>query len=258
MAQHNKRNLKYYLAELTILVLGISLSFVLNEYRIQQQEEKKEVELLQNFRDNLILDSLSLHIQMKVQDLRKESAESLLALTPESEFTDSIAYHIVILLNYGGFYPTDITYQEMRSLGNSRLIQNTQLLNEIIQLYEADYDLVGEWAGLDKAFMLNELLPYVHDNFPFAPKFQYSLMSERKKREMMGVLTTDKTKNLVQNSELTMLGSKAVFERAQGEVRRIVGMLNESLGDESELGKEASESLEAAFKAAEDSLKSKE
>ena len=255
MARQNKRNLTYYFAELLILVLGISLSFVLNEYRVQKQEEKTEAELLTNFRDNLILDSLSLHIQMQVQDVRKKSAQSLLRLTPESEFTDSIPYHMVVLLNYGGFYPTDITYQEMRSLGHSRLIQNTELLNEIIQLYEADYDLVGEWASLDKTFMTTELLPYVHETFPFARQFQYQLLPPRKKRDLMRVLTTDQTQNLVQNSELTMLGSKLVFERAMGEVRRIIGMLNTELGEESELGMMAKQQFDSAMNAAQDSIK---
>ena len=255
MSRPPKNKFRYYIAELIILILGISLSFILNEYRVQKQEEKKESELLTSFRDNLILDSLALHLQMKLQDVRKESAQSLLKLTPDSEFTDSINYHMIILLNYGGFYPADITYQEMRSLGNSRLIQNTELLNEVIQLYETDYDLVSEWASLDKTFMTTELLPYVHEAFPFARQFQFSRLPDRKKRDFMRVLTGDRSKNLIQNTEVTMLGSKVIFERVQGEIRKIIDLLNDELGDESKYGQETSDELKAQIKAIEDSVK---
>ena len=255
MAKPERNNFRYYIAELLILVLGISLSFILNEYRVQKQEEKMEIELLDSFRDNLILDSLALHLQIKAQEVRAKTTTSLLNLTPESEYSDSMAYHMVILLNYGGFYPTDITYQEMRSLGNSHLIQNQEMLNEIIQLYEGDYDLVAEWSTLDKNFMTNQLMPYVYETFPFARKFSYHLLPPAKKREMMRVLTTDRTKNMIQNCELTLLGSSVIFERVLGEVRRIIDMLNSELGGESEMGKKASDELEAAMKAMQDSIK---
>lgn len=45
-----KRNFGFFIAELFILILGITASFALNEYRIGQQERKKEQKMLVNFR----------------------------------------------------------------------------------------------------------------------------------------------------------------------------------------------------------------
>ncbi len=234
MAKQN-RNFKYYIAELIILVLGISLSFVLNEYRQQQRDMKLESELLHQFRDNLILDSLMLSGQSKSLEMRTEHARYLLNLKEGDDYRDSVGLGLVFLMNYGGFYASDITYQEMRSLGNSRLIKNKTLLNEIIQLYEMDYDIVQEWATADRSFLLDELLPYMNRNLPFARMLNFSSLNNAKRRDLMRVLVKDETRYLIQYSEIMKMGNKAVFDNALNEVRRIIGMINDELEDESTL-----------------------
>ena len=233
MAKTNRRNLKSYFAELIILVLGISLSFILNELRQQQRDLRLEDDLLHQFRDNLILDSLMLSAQTKSLQERTEFAQYLLNLEENAAYTDSVGLALVYMMNYGGFYASDITYQEMRSRGNSRLIRNKNLLNELIQLYEADYDLVAEWAEADKTYLLNDLLPHVNETFPFARRLNYSVLSNAKKRELMSVLRNDETRYLIQYSEILKIGNKAVFDNALNEVRRAIGLINEELGDES-------------------------
>ncbi len=232
MAPPKRKNLSYYLAELLILVLGISLSFILNEWRQDRSERKLETELMMQFRENLILDSISLSAQIQSLDLRMKAAQNLLLVDESSPYSDTTARNLIFIMNFGGFYPTDITYQEMRSLGNSRLIKNKELLQEIIQLYETDFDLLAEWSNTDRAFVLNDLLPYMNRELPFARGLNFGTMSDAKKRQLMRVLIEDETRYLTQYSEIMKIGNKQVFERALGEVRRIIGMLNEELPDE--------------------------
>ena len=54
------RNLKYFFAELMILIIGITASFALNEYWQQRMEMKQEVQLLNSFKNNLVNDSTML------------------------------------------------------------------------------------------------------------------------------------------------------------------------------------------------------
>ncbi len=232
MAPPKRKNLSYYIAELLILVLGISLSFILNEWRQERSERKLETELMMQFRENLILDSISLSAQIQSLDLRMKAAQNLLLVDESSPYSDTTARNLIFIMNFGGFYPTDITYQEMRSLGNSRLIKNKELLQEIIQLYETDFDLLAEWSNTDRTFVLNDLLPYMNRELPFARGLNFGTMSDAKKRQLMKVLIEDETRYLTQYSEIMKIGNKQVFERALGEVRRIIGMLNEELPDE--------------------------
>jgi hypothetical protein len=223
------------MAELIILILGISLSFLLNEWRVNSAEKKMEKELLTQFRDNLILDSLSLSVQVESLEARTKAARHLLAIEENTAYNDTTARNLILMLNFGGFYPTDITYQEMRSLGNSRLIKDKELLQEMIQLYESDYDLVAEWANTDRAFLLNDLMPYVNRTLPFARQFRYNTMSAAKKRQLMKLLMADETRYLLQYGEILKMGNKQVYAKALQEVRRIIEMLNEELPEESVL-----------------------
>lgn len=234
--QRRKKNLKYYMAELLILVLGISLSFLLNEWRVVRAERNLEEELLTQFRDNLILDSLSLSAQLNSLDLRMKAAQNLLRIEEDTPYNDTTARNLIFILNSGSFQPTDITYQEMRSLGKSRLIENKELLQETIQLYETDYDRLNEWVEADKTFLMNDLLPYMNRELPFARLYNFGALSPTKKREMMKVLIQDEARYMIQYNEILKGANKQVFELAMREVRRVIGMLNEELPEESILG----------------------
>lgn len=233
MPRLKQKNLKYYLAELLILVLGISLSFLLNEWRIENSERKLEKELLTQFRDNLILDSLSLSAQVKSLDMRMKAAQNLIRIEESTAYNDTTTRNLLWIMNFGSFQPTDITYQEMQSLGNSRLIRNRELLTEMIQLYETDYSRVSEWSETDKVFFMNDILPYMNRELPFARLYNFGAMTPDKQRQLMKVLIQDQTRYLIQYSEIMKMGNKQVYELALGEVRRVIGMLNEELPEKS-------------------------
>lgn len=229
MARPKRKYLGYYFAELLILVLGISLSFILNDWRQERSDRNLEVQLLTQFRENLILDSAALSGQVQSLDLRMKAAQNLLLVDENTPYSDTTGRNLIFIMNFGGFYPMDITYQEMRSLGNSRLISNKELLQEMIQLYESDFDLLAEWSNTDRAFVLNDLLPYMNRNLPFARGLNFGSMTAAKKRKLMKVLNEDETRYLAQYSEIMKIGNKQVFEHTLGEVRRIIAMLNEEL-----------------------------
>jgi hypothetical protein len=217
-------------------VLGISLSFVLNEWREQQAERKLEQELLTQLRDNLILDSLSLSVQMNSLDLRRNAAQNLLLIDENTPYNDTTARNLILIMNFGSFEPSDIAYQEMKSLGYSRLVKNKELLQETIQLYETDYDRLSEWVEADKLFLMNDLLPHMNRELPFARMYNFGVVSPKKQRQLMEALLQDETRYIVQYNEILKLGNKQVFELTMGEVRRVIGMLNEELPEESILG----------------------
>ena len=229
MAKPRKRYLGYYLAELMILVLGISLSFVLNEWRVQQVEQKAEAEMLRQFHENLVRDSTFLSASVENMQTQIEASAKLLQLPPNAAFEDSIGINFVSIMNYLGFYPSDITYQEMKNLGNSRILQDKALLKELTALYELDYDYVLEWVGADRKSVLDLMLPYIYSHMPFAPNLNFMVLPPKDQREFMRVLQEDETKYMIQNNIIMKAGSKVTFERALNEVRKILDMINEQL-----------------------------
>ncbi|MBO3699160.1 hypothetical protein [Roseivirga sp. E12] len=226
----SSRNLKYFLAELMILIIGISVSFVLNEYRQQKREESQEVQLLQSFKANLINDSTILSGGAKLMASQIESAERLILLSKGAPFTDSTALDVVTLLSYIPFNSEDITYQEMKSLGINHIIQNDTLSKEIIGLYERSYENIHEWTGIDANHVKEKLITYSIEHFPFAPGLNFSLMNAASKREFMTLIQTDEFKHLVQWGMIYKVSTKAQFDIGLTNIKSIIQKIDGEVG----------------------------
>lgn len=221
------RNLKYFFAELMILIIGITVSFALNEYWQQKREEKQEVQLLKSFKANLINDSTVLSTGVEFMERQVESGRRLVLLDENSSFTDSTALDVVTLLSYIPFNPEDITYQEMKSLGTSHIIQNDSLSKEIIGLYERSYENTQEWCSIDADHVKDKLIRYTIEHFPFAPNLNFSALKPNKKRELMKLILTDEFKQLVQWGMLYKQSTKIQFEQGLISIRSIIEKIDD-------------------------------
>ncbi len=224
------RNLKYFLAELMILIIGISVSFALNEYWQQKREEKQEVQLLKSFKTNLINDSTVLSTGGEFMESQVESARRLILLGEKASFTDSIALDVVTLLSYIPFNPEDITYQEMKSLGTSHIIQNDSLSKEIIGLYERSYENTQEWCRIDADHVKDKLIRYTIEHFPFAPNLDFKALKPNKKREFMRLILTDEFKQMVQWGMLYKQSTKIQFDQGLVSIRSIIEKIDDEVG----------------------------
>ncbi len=220
------RNLKYFFAELMILIIGITVSFALNEYWQQKREEKQEIQLLKSFKANLINDSTLLSVGAEFMDSQVESARRLILLNENAPFTDSTALDVVTLLSYIPFTPEDITFQEMKSLGTSHIIQNDSLSKEIIGLYERSYENIQEWAGIDADHVKDKLITYTIEHFPFAPNLSFGAMKPNKKKEFMKIIQTDEFKHLIQWGMLYKQSTKIQFEQGLISIRSIIDKID--------------------------------
>lgn len=225
------RNFPYFLAELLILVIGISISFLLNEYRVQQKEKRQEVDLLNSFKSNLISDSTQLSLAIKQTELQIESGQRVLALAPRTAFKDSLALDVIRLLSYYSMKPTDITYQEMKSVGNTHIISNDELLTAIISLYESNYEAVAIWAEIDGDHVKDKMIGFTMDNLPFAAGLNYTLLSDKDKSEFMRQITTNHFKYLVQFGLSYKQSSLAIFKGAQNQIKLVLDTIEEDLAN---------------------------
>lgn len=233
MSRQNKnRGFGYFLAELLILILGISASFILNEYRISKAEESKEIELLNSFHENLTIDSTLLSAYVNVYERQIEIANSILGLERNASYTDSTARNVLGLLSYSPFSPSEITYQEMKSLGQSHILQNDTLLTELITLYEVNYESLQQWTDVDGAHVKKQLIPYMMENFPYVNGLNFPTMTAAQKREFMRQVNSDRYRYLIQFAASYKVSTKTVYEGILNEVRNVIDMINQELPSE--------------------------
>lgn len=223
------RNFKYFFAELMILIIGITVSFALNEYWQQKREQKQEVQLLQSFKTNLINDSLWLTAGIELMENQVASARRLLLLGGNASFTDSVALDVVTLLSYAPFDPEDITYQEMKSLGTNHIIENDSLSKEIIGLYERSFENITEWTSIDADHVKDKLIRFTIERFPFALNLNFTTLEPNKKREFIRLITEDEFKHLVQWGMLYKSSANVQFEQGLISIRSIIEKIDDEI-----------------------------
>ena len=222
------RSFKFFIAELLILILGISASFLLNEWRLNQEEKNQERDLLESFKANLVTDSTLIYGGIKTLNIQIERGGKVLA-NNSGVYSDSLNFQVLSLLNYIPFRSNDITYEEMKSVGSSSIIHSDTLRAQLIGIYENGYELLNNWVDVDGDHIRNKLIPYVEENFPFAPNFNYYVTSAETKRKLMKAIQADEFKHLVQFGLSYKTNTKAIFELMLAEIRETIGLIDAEL-----------------------------
>ncbi|WP_422008660.1 hypothetical protein [Roseivirga pacifica] len=220
--------LRYFFAELLILIIGITASFALNEYRLGNQEQRQEDEMLKSFSKNLEVDSLRLSSSIKVLEKQIEFAEKLL-LSEQGVYTDSLVIFALSQLTYAPFDSNDITYQQMRSTGTSHLITNDSLATEIVGLYENSFEIVTLWSEIDGEHVRQKLIPFVEEHFPFEKNLNYTIADAATRKAFVKAAQSDQFSHLVQFGESYKVSTKASYEEALEDIRLVLAMINAQL-----------------------------
>lgn len=229
MSRKKSTSIRYFLAETAILILGISISFLLNEWRLNRQARHEQVELLKDFQKNLKTDSVTVASIAKNLEAQMKASDYLLKLPADAVFSDSVAYNLLVTLNYAPFTPTQITYEEMKSLGTSNLIENDTLARGIIRLYEVIYKGVLEWTDIDGAHIKERLIPYTSDNFPFARNLNYSALDQGSKQRFMAELRKDKFLYIMQYLLIYKASTKVVYDNTFNALTELLSSIESEL-----------------------------
>jgi hypothetical protein len=226
----NKRiGIKYYFAEIIILIFGISISFLLNEWRLNSQAQKEQIKLLEDFQSNLKADSVAISLIVKNLDMQQKASMALLQLKEKEPFTDSTAVNFLRTLSYSPFTPTQITYEQMKSLGASDLIENDSLANQLVSLYEVSYKNVTEWTEVDGAHVKETLIPYTSQHMPFALYLNYPAMDAKRKERFMDELQKDELKYIIQFLLIYKASTKVVFDSTAKSIAQLLKEIDEEL-----------------------------
>lgn len=231
--EKKRQKFVYFFAELVILIVGISASFLLNEYRIGQKERVMEQEMLVNFQKNLVVDSMRLSSNIAVLEKQLEFAEKLLT-SEKGVYSDSLFIHTVSLLNYAPFSSNDLTYRQMESTGTSNLIRNEDLMNKLVGLYENGFETVVLWSNIDGDHVKGRVIPFVEDNFPFVKGLNYPSADASTKRSFVKAVQSDKFMHLIQFGQSYKASTLAVFKEALYDLREVLALLDseiESIAD---------------------------
>ncbi|MBL8722906.1 MAG: hypothetical protein JNK49_02620 [Planctomycetes bacterium] len=151
--------------ELLAVVLGVTISFWLEDQRKDRADRAEEQRLLESFATELRGDLATLENYGK--RLADDTARMQGALADDGKLDDKALDALMdTLLGYAAFRPATATYSELRQTGASRVFRDKALLRRVLNVYERLYPMAGEWDAVNREFVLGRAFPYVDEAGP--------------------------------------------------------------------------------------------
>lgn len=204
------KNLRGYFLEMLTIVFSITLSFMLNEWRTNAQNESKQIQYLEQFSENLVGDSIK--ISQEIRDLARiaRAADSLFVALTTGREPDSLEYFLGMQPTYSTIPVNDLAYKELVQTGESGLIKNRHLLKELISYYDIHFWEIKEYSAIDRKVVLDRLLPF------FEEKLEGLIPIQKNKSALTGQFI-----NIINYNKNFKIRQKALFEE---QLKRISGL----------------------------------
>jgi len=127
----------HYFFELPVVVAGILIAFVLNNWHESHIQSKMEQQYLNSFLVDLAQDSLQIDSLLTQTKPRIHNLTRLIAFLSENNpQNDSLLIAFQALLSLNFFQPHITTYESMKSSGDFNLIASYALKREITNYYQ--------------------------------------------------------------------------------------------------------------------------
>lgn len=158
----NNRGIKYFLAELLIVTLGVSISLFMANLLEQKKSRQTEYEVLSVLEQNLQRDSLLVDYQFMVLEKLVNGASKL--QEPEKIHSlDTLSECLDLFCSYSAFHFVTVGFTEITT--NRIVLSNDTLYRATLDYYTTVKDLVDEWGEIDKKYVLEDVIPYMLDHF---------------------------------------------------------------------------------------------
>ncbi|MEI6412081.1 MAG: hypothetical protein WCR52_22000 [Bacteroidota bacterium] len=158
--------LKKYILEVVTIFLGISISFLFDEWRENRKDEEIARKNLIFLKSNLVQDTLVLTGMIDIGKAAVYSINKLIYFKQDSEISDSINAHIDKAAGYLDFKSNQMAYEEIKQTGHTSLIKNDTLKRSFLSYYTLVNPYCVEWCGVDKMQTMTQLIPEMSIYFP--------------------------------------------------------------------------------------------
>lgn len=197
------------LVDLVVVILGITISFALQDWREARADRKEEARLVSTLRANLRADHAMLEKLVAHNDTAIERLEGLLEDEPPAEFDVDVAMDIAI--SYISFRSTNVAWQQLQAAASARLIRDRSLLDRIVALYTTTYQLSEEWDEINRRFIINRMIPYIDEFGPFAEGEIVNGIATGMGAVHRKLIAFDRFKNLLRTNRLFRGGQRAAY-----------------------------------------------
>jgi hypothetical protein len=150
-----------YLIEVIVIILGITITLALEEWRDGQKEDRLAAVYLKNLKADIDSDRQTLAYAIKGSTAVTATGNVLLYGQPSPVVTDT---GLRSLLARPGFTTRDATFSDLKSSGNLHLIADISLKNLLFTYYSLT-QTIKETQDAEKQAVIDIAAPYLFHRF---------------------------------------------------------------------------------------------
>lgn len=209
--------------DILVLILGITLSFEVEEWRQDRESARLERRTWVAVHDDLVADSTSLTANIKVLDGMVRGCDALLGAPPADRVGDDMNCTIA----YPAFRPAAAAYEELRQSSNARQLQHRKLFNVLTRLHTGPYVYTADWDRVDAQLVVDRVFPYLEANAPATYADLASDTSGAGMRDAWRALhTRPQFRNLIGTSRAFKAAHRATYAAALTSVRHVLARVD--------------------------------
>lgn len=217
-----------YAIELLILIAGIMISFLLNEWRVSNQQKEEKNRIVTQFINDLKADTLQIQQHSAIIDRVTASCKSLMSNDSVVDLRET-STNVAMMLNTVSDKFNEAAYIEASSTGKIGLIENHDLRYRLISMYDQSHPEIYGWHEVDMKENFPALMRYVNANVPFSPQLDFTTLTSEKEEQLASAILTDEFKNLVQMNLIIKSGTGQLYGKKKEECIALIALLTEEL-----------------------------
>ncbi len=225
--QNFKGLLLRYFSEVLIIFIGISVSFLFDEWRENRKDQETALKHLTILKSNLIQDTIILSGMIGVGKKITQSSNKLAYFKLPEEISDSISFHIDNASSYLDFKSNQTAFEEIKASSQTNLIKTDSLKTSFLTYYTFVVPYCNEWTTVDKTHTMTQLIPEMSIYFPVV-KDSLNLVSTQEKtnalriKKLRNLLLTNYTYKLevINTFSRTKIAAKNLLTRVEAELEK--------------------------------------
>lgn len=163
-----KINWPDHLVNLIVVIVGITIAFYLESWKEKQADKRLETKYLTNLTDDLQQDKEYLDTLILINKEHLRILENLAKASINQPYSkDSLTYFVQAIQYSLPFTPQMTTYESMKFSGRVETIQDFDLRNRIVELYEQYYRGMKQYDDAVSTHVTNYVQPYSIKNMVY-------------------------------------------------------------------------------------------
>lgn len=228
MQSRPAKYLLYAIGEIFLVVIGILIALQINNWNDNVKTSKAELAYYHRIKDDFDLDQKVIQDMLKEADNRiKVSRQLLLDLDSGTKDKNYILNEFLLSLRSDAYVPRDVTFKDLVSSGNLKVLADVSIKNSLIQYY-SELENLRSQLEQNRGEKIKRSFDLV--NSPQFGMHEFNYMRDALGLEVLEILpqdnwVVDKQSKSYKDLQLMLLFNTAMAVREKQHLKTIQGLM---------------------------------